>query len=99
MPISQQKEFWTNSFKSTFLSNVWFGRDAVNYTKGSKSYKRSFLFFLQNLKLSYIKHWMYEDYTFCKHTENTFFFQDSESLEIKKFLMVKWIHKLFHFVV
>ena len=33
---------------------------------------------LQNLELSYIRqllsHWMYDNSTFCKHTENTFFY-------------------------
>jgi hypothetical protein len=31
MPMSQHKEFRTNSLKSIFLWDVWFGRDAVYF--------------------------------------------------------------------
>ena len=32
--MSQPKEFCTNSLKSTFLWDVWFGRDAVYFNPG-----------------------------------------------------------------
>ena len=33
MPMSQSKEYLTNSLKSTFLWDVWFVRDAVYFKR------------------------------------------------------------------